>query len=207
MAGASTVWLFVGSPSAFPTAVSRVSCGVERWSVKTLTDEDAASVNLKPKTTTVRALRRLPAWSDSAFVDVPRYARGDRDAGNTRRLAGVPNAREVILRRGNHHERNNSGAPSPPRWRRESAHRRPRHFASKGQPDCATARRSRPPLIDRAVRLAQRPRMSPTFPGEQVGYCRARVTHARPVGAGRVLDQLKSEGTLTFLWSTSSATA
>jgi hypothetical protein len=45
--------------SASPTAISRASCGVERWSVKTLTDKDAASVHLKPKTTSVRALRRL----------------------------------------------------------------------------------------------------------------------------------------------------
>jgi hypothetical protein len=58
-AGASTAWLFAVPSSASPTALGRASCGVERWGVKTLTDKEAASVNLKAKTTSVRALRRL----------------------------------------------------------------------------------------------------------------------------------------------------
>jgi hypothetical protein len=34
-------------------------CGVERWSVKTLSDPDARRVNFHPRTTSVSALRRL----------------------------------------------------------------------------------------------------------------------------------------------------
>ena len=36
-----------------------IACGFERWPVKTLTDSMAARVNLVPRTTSVRALRRL----------------------------------------------------------------------------------------------------------------------------------------------------
>jgi hypothetical protein len=43
-----------------------VRCGVERWPVKTLSDDRASVVDFKPKRTTVNALRRL---------DVPRVGR------------------------------------------------------------------------------------------------------------------------------------
>jgi hypothetical protein len=43
--------------------VAHAACGVERWSVKTLTDADARRVNLVPSTTTVAKLRRLAAPS------------------------------------------------------------------------------------------------------------------------------------------------
>jgi len=43
-------------PAAQRTAVS---CGVERWAVKTLSDPDATRVNFQPRTTTVTALRSL----------------------------------------------------------------------------------------------------------------------------------------------------
>jgi hypothetical protein len=39
---------------------SRIACGSERWPVKTLTDSMARQVNLVPRPTTVRALRRIP---------------------------------------------------------------------------------------------------------------------------------------------------
>jgi hypothetical protein len=38
-----------------------VVCGVERWAVKTLSDQDASIVNLMPQDATVSALRNLPA--------------------------------------------------------------------------------------------------------------------------------------------------
>jgi hypothetical protein len=38
-----------------------VACGVERWPVKTLSDQDAAAVDFTPQDTTVSALRNLPA--------------------------------------------------------------------------------------------------------------------------------------------------
>jgi hypothetical protein len=41
--------------------VKTTRCGVERWSVKTLTDQGAARVNLIPRTRTVDELRALPA--------------------------------------------------------------------------------------------------------------------------------------------------
>jgi hypothetical protein len=37
---------------------NRAACGVERWSVKTLTDPAAGAVNFKAKATTIRGLRR-----------------------------------------------------------------------------------------------------------------------------------------------------
>lgn len=43
-------------PPAQPAAVS---CGVERWAVKTLSDPNAARVNFRARHTTVTALRRL----------------------------------------------------------------------------------------------------------------------------------------------------
>lgn len=42
-----------------PAEPAAVSCGVERWAVKTLSDRDAARVSFRPRTTTVTALRRL----------------------------------------------------------------------------------------------------------------------------------------------------
>lgn len=46
---------------ATATPVAQIACGTERWSVKTLTDPDAARVNLTPKPTTIARIRRLPA--------------------------------------------------------------------------------------------------------------------------------------------------
>ena len=45
------------TPSAAP--VTGVQCGVERWSVKTLSDQDAAQVNFTPVASSVAALRSL----------------------------------------------------------------------------------------------------------------------------------------------------
>lgn len=42
-------------------AATASSCGIERWAVKTLTDPAAGKVNLTPVTSTVQALRTLPA--------------------------------------------------------------------------------------------------------------------------------------------------
>jgi len=51
----------VRPPSALARSSVRsvASCGVERWSVKTLTDPAARRVNFHPRPTTVAALRRL----------------------------------------------------------------------------------------------------------------------------------------------------
>lgn len=58
--GAATSTWATGAPSSLsPNLASRASCGVERWGVKTLTDTDASAVKRTPKTTSVRALRRL----------------------------------------------------------------------------------------------------------------------------------------------------
>ena len=47
---------------ALVSAVARsLACGQERWAVKTLTDADAAQVNLTPQTATVQDLIGLPA--------------------------------------------------------------------------------------------------------------------------------------------------
>jgi hypothetical protein len=43
-----------------PLAARAPACGVERWPVKIVADTTAARVNLVPRTTSVRALRRLP---------------------------------------------------------------------------------------------------------------------------------------------------
>jgi uncharacterized protein (TIGR03437 family) len=47
--------------NANPALVCGVACGEERWPVKTLTDEDAAKVNLSPQTATVNYLLSLSA--------------------------------------------------------------------------------------------------------------------------------------------------
>jgi len=58
LAGAVTIpgTSATAGPPAQPAAVS---CGVERWAVKTLSDPDAPRVNFQPRTTTVTALRSL----------------------------------------------------------------------------------------------------------------------------------------------------
>ena len=45
---------------AQPTRRAVAQCGVERWRVKILADQDRDLVNWSPETTSVRALRRLP---------------------------------------------------------------------------------------------------------------------------------------------------
>src|SRR2546425_742720 len=47
-----------GSGSSTDATTDR-ACGVERWAVKTLADRRARLVDFKPRTTTLRALRRL----------------------------------------------------------------------------------------------------------------------------------------------------
>ncbi len=42
-----------------PARPAAVSCGVERWAVKTLSDSDAERVDFQPRHTTVTTLRRL----------------------------------------------------------------------------------------------------------------------------------------------------
>ena len=44
--------------------VTGLSCGSERWPVKTLSDADAASVNLAAQPATIQALRALPTPSE-----------------------------------------------------------------------------------------------------------------------------------------------
>jgi hypothetical protein len=48
------------SPEAAATTPAGYYCGTERWAVKTLSDEDASKVNLKPVTATVGQLIGLP---------------------------------------------------------------------------------------------------------------------------------------------------
>ncbi|MFY9579492.1 MAG: hypothetical protein WAQ33_09220 [Gaiellaceae bacterium] len=55
------VWAAAANTPAAPTASAGGGCGSGRWQVKTMTDTAAGSVNLSPRTTTVAALRRLPA--------------------------------------------------------------------------------------------------------------------------------------------------
>lgn len=50
----------VFAPIPSPVLAHSSACGVERESVKTLTDQDAASVDFTPRQTTVEALRNLP---------------------------------------------------------------------------------------------------------------------------------------------------
>jgi hypothetical protein len=74
----------VGLIAAVPAAVSdaaphgraAAACGVERWSVKTLTDPAASKVNLHPRATTVDALRSMPAPRVSSHT--PRLAQERR---------------------------------------------------------------------------------------------------------------------------------
>jgi hypothetical protein len=49
------------SPSPTPTPSPTPGCGVERWSVKTGTDADAALVGLSPQSTTIATMRSWPA--------------------------------------------------------------------------------------------------------------------------------------------------
>src|SRR6476469_9974223 len=67
----ASVVLVAGSVAAFaaartpplgpaPLAARAPACGVERWPVKTLAASTTARVNYVPRTTSVRALRRLP---------------------------------------------------------------------------------------------------------------------------------------------------
>ena len=51
---------WVGLAPAKTTAPSskQIGCGIERWSVKTLADPAGRTLTLKPKATTIRALRR-----------------------------------------------------------------------------------------------------------------------------------------------------
>ncbi len=44
-----------------PTASTATQCGVERWPVKVLSDDDAGRVNRTPTTASVAELVRLPA--------------------------------------------------------------------------------------------------------------------------------------------------
>jgi hypothetical protein len=48
------------SPASSPAAPSRVSCGVENWSLKTLTDPQRGLVRLRARNTTIRAINRRP---------------------------------------------------------------------------------------------------------------------------------------------------
>ena len=48
------------SPDAAATTAAGYYCGTERWAVKTLSDEDAGKVNLKPVPSTVAQLIELP---------------------------------------------------------------------------------------------------------------------------------------------------
>lgn len=51
----------VSATAGPPAEPAAVSCGVERWAVKTLSDRDAARVRFRPRNTTVTALRGLRA--------------------------------------------------------------------------------------------------------------------------------------------------
>lgn len=57
--GAAASVALAGSPDR-PAHASAV-CGVERWSVKTLSDSGVSQVNFNPKDTTISALRAIPA--------------------------------------------------------------------------------------------------------------------------------------------------
>ena len=54
-------WGVAAHRATQPTSEGRALCGIERWSVKTLTDAGAASVNFKPKPTSIRTLRKFRA--------------------------------------------------------------------------------------------------------------------------------------------------
>lgn len=49
-----------GGGGSEPQSGGGVTCGKERWSIKTLSDSAATSVNFRPKNTTVHRLRGLP---------------------------------------------------------------------------------------------------------------------------------------------------
>jgi hypothetical protein len=49
------------SPSPTPTPSPTPNCGIERWSVKTGTDSDAAQVGFVPQSTTIATMRSWPA--------------------------------------------------------------------------------------------------------------------------------------------------
>ena len=51
-------------PAATPTTNAGLACGSERWAVKTLSDPDAARVDLTPVAGSVAALRALPTPAD-----------------------------------------------------------------------------------------------------------------------------------------------
>jgi hypothetical protein len=56
--GLALLTLIAGAAAASASRVHPArACGVERWAVKTLTDRDASTVNLRAKPTTVDALR------------------------------------------------------------------------------------------------------------------------------------------------------
>jgi hypothetical protein len=50
----------VAIPSRSHASPTRAACGVELWSLKTLSDPQRRLVNLHPRTTSVRAINRLP---------------------------------------------------------------------------------------------------------------------------------------------------
>jgi hypothetical protein len=59
VAAAAVCWLAAGA-GAHPTAGRHALCGVELWSLKTLSDPLRYRVNLHPRNTTVAAINRLP---------------------------------------------------------------------------------------------------------------------------------------------------
>jgi hypothetical protein len=60
-AAATMLFVIITVPSSAAPAYPSSACGVERWSVKTLTDGAARSINFGPRTSTVDALRSLRA--------------------------------------------------------------------------------------------------------------------------------------------------
>jgi hypothetical protein len=76
LSGTLTLALFSAAPSAWSAATGRgheaaVSCGVERWAVKTLSDRDATRVDFRVRDTTITALRGLRAPSRLPSTRVP----------------------------------------------------------------------------------------------------------------------------------------
>ena len=63
-----------GGPITCPgpgSPMSGGSCGTERWNVKTGTDSQAGSISLVPQTTTIAALRALPANGGGGSRETP----------------------------------------------------------------------------------------------------------------------------------------
>jgi hypothetical protein len=62
-----------GSPAKASSELAGLSCGEERWAVKTLSDADATRVNFTPITTTVAELTSHPThcgdWPDKRVFD------------------------------------------------------------------------------------------------------------------------------------------